>query len=231
VPRRSKLLVFAPAIAALIAALALTGCVAAGTGATRADTTQTQTESIRTPGGDDMATIYLAGGCFWGVEHLMASIPGVTDAESGYANGSTESPTYEEVCSGRSGHAEAVKVEYDPEVAPLPFLLDFYYRAIDPTSVNRQGNDVGTQYRTGIYYVDESDRPIIERSLAKLQESYSKPIAIELEPLTCYTTAEEYHQDYLDTNPGGYCHIEPGLFREAASAKPAPDQFPDTGEE
>ncbi len=173
-----------------------------------------------------MATVYLAGGCFWGVEKYMASVHGVLDAEAGYANGTIKSPSYEDVSTGRSGYTETVRVDYDPSVAPLPFLLELFYKAIDPTSLNRQGNDVGTQYRSGIYYTDPADRAIIDRSLAKLQEQYDEPIAVETGPLTSYTAAEEYHQDYLDKNPGGYCHISPGLFREAAAAAPDASQFP-----
>ncbi len=106
-----------------------------------------------------------------------------------------------------------MRVDYDPAVAPLPFLLELFYKAIDPTSVNRQGNDVGTQYRSGIYYSDPADRAVIERSLAQLQKRYDRPIAVEAEALTSYTPAEEYHQDYLDKTPGGYCHIEPRPVR------------------
>lgn len=172
-----------------------------------------------------MATIYLAGGCFWGVEKYMASVNGVLNAEAGYANGTTDSPSYRDVTTGRTGYTETVKVEYDPAVAPLPFLLDLFYEAIDPTSLNRQGNDVGTQYRSGIYYSDPADAGIIERSLARLQERYDKPVVIEAEPLIAYTSAEEYHQDYLDKTPGGYCHIDPGLFGKAAAAEPKASDF------
>lgn len=180
-------------------------------------------------GGEGVATIYLAGGCFWGVEKYMASVRGVINAESGYANGDTDSPTYGDVSTGRSGYTETVKVDYDPEVAPLPFLLDLFYKAIDPTTLNRQGNDLGTQYRSGIYYSDPADRAVIERSLAQLQERYDKPVVVETEPLRNYTSAEEYHQDYLDKNPSGYCHISPGLFEDAAAARPDASQVP-TGE-
>ena len=174
-----------------------------------------------------MSTIYLAGGCFWGVEKYMASVRGVSEAESGYANGTTESPTYREVVTGRTGHAETVRVEYDPTVAPLPFLLELFYEAIDPTSLNRQGNDRGTQYRSGIYYTDPADLPLIEASLDALQKRYDKPVVIEVAPLTDYTPAEEYHQDYLDKNPGGYCHINLELFEKAAQAVPDPSHFPE----
>ena len=172
-----------------------------------------------------MATIYLAGGCFWGVEKYMASVRGVVDTEVGYANGATESPTYRDVTTGRTGHTETVRVDYDSDTAPLPFLLDLFYEAIDPTSLNRQGNDVGTQYRTGIYYTDPVDRPVIERSLAALQERYSTPIVVEVEPLSSFTPAEGYHQDYLDKNPGGYCHIGPRLIEKAAKAGPSASHF------
>ncbi len=175
-----------------------------------------------------MATIYLAGGCFWGVEKYMASVHGVIDAEAGYANGATESPTYGDVVTGTTGHAETVRVEYDPSIAPLPFLLELFYEAIDPTSLNRQGNDRGTQYRSGVYYVDPADRALVEASLAALQERYDSQVVIEVEPLTAYTPAEDYHQDYLDKTPGGYCHISQDLFEKAANAVPDPSHFPDS---
>ena len=148
----------------------------------------------------------------------------------GYANGTTEAPSYRDVCTGRTGYTEAVRVDYDPAVAPLAFLLELFYKAIDPTSLNRQGNDRGTQYRSGIYYVDPADRPIIERSIAELQTHYAEPIAIEVQPLTSYTPAEEYHQDYLDKTPGGYCHIGRNLFDEAAAAVPSPAHFAEQGQ-
>ncbi len=129
-----------------------------------------------------------------------------------------ENPTYEEVCTRATGHAETVHVVYDSGILPLPFLLELYYDSIDPVSVNRQGGDIGTQYRTGIYYVRESDRTIIEKSVAQLQENYDKPIAIEVAPLIHFYPAEEYHQKYLDKNPGGYCHIRREKFEKAAKA-------------
>ncbi len=172
-----------------------------------------------------MATIYLAGGCFWGLEKYFSLVTGVAATDVGYANGTTDSPSYEEVCSGRTGHAETVRVEYDPAVAPLPFLLEVFYEAIDPVSVNRQGNDVGTQYRTGIYYTDPAERAVIDRSIAALQERYERPIAIEVAPLANYFSAEGYHQDYLEKNPGGYCHIGFAEFDFARNARPAEEHF------
>lgn len=151
--------------------------------------------------------IYLAGGCFWGVEKYFKSIPGVIETDVGYANGRTKNPTYEEVCQQNTGHAECVRVVYDPNVLRLSKILDFYFVIIDPTSINRQGNDIGPQYRTGIYYVHREDEGTIKNAINELQKKYRDPIAIEVEPLTNYYRAEEYHQNYLEKNPGGYCHI------------------------
>ena len=173
-------------------------------------------------GGKGVKTIYFAGGCFWGIEKYLDQIHGVTATEVGYANGASNSATY----GDGSGYAETVRVDYDPSVAPLPFLLRVFYQAIDPTSIDRQGNDVGTEYRSGVYYTDPADRPIIEASLAKLQTQYSTHIAIETGPLKTYTRAEDYHQKYLQKNPGGYCHIPLGSFKKAASARPDPSEFP-----
>jgi peptide methionine sulfoxide reductase msrA/msrB len=173
-------------------------------------------------GGEGVKTIYFAGGCFWGIEKYLGQLRGVTATEVGYANGASRSATY----GDGSGYAEAVRVDYDPSVAPLPFLLRQFYLAIDPTSVDRQGNDVGTEYRSGIYYSDPADRPVIDASLAMLQTRYAAPIAIETGPLKNYTRAEDYHQKYLVKNPGGYCHIPLNLFRQAAAAVPEPSDFP-----
>lgn len=162
--------------------------------------------------------IYLAGGCFWGTEKYLQNIPGIVATEVGYANGNTESPTYKEVCNLNTGHAETVKVEYDDTVIGLPYILELYYDVINPVSVNRQGGDVGSQYRTGIYFTDAAEAPVIEQSIAKLQERYRETIAIERVPLRNYYKAEEYHQKYLDKNPGGYCHIGADKFEKAKNA-------------
>ena len=159
--------------------------------------------------------IYLAGGCFWGLEKYLGNIPGVTATEVGYANGKTERPTYEEVCRHDTGHAETVRLTYDPSQISLMRLLSLFYKVVDPTSLNRQGNDVGKQYRTGIYYTDPEDLPVIQNSINQLKKEYSKTIAIETRPLENYYTAEEYHQKYLDKTPGGYCHINPRFFELA----------------
>ena len=153
--------------------------------------------------------IHLAGGCFWGLEAYMQKLNGVEDAISGYANGKTENPSYYDLKT--SGHAETVKVVYNPDIIRLEDILAHYLRVVNPVSVNKQGNDVGTQYRTGIYYTDEADKTIIENILAKEQTKHDKPIAIEVEPLKQFYDAEEYHQDYLEKNPGGYCHIDLSL--------------------
>ncbi len=173
-----------------------------------------------------MAEIYLAGGCFWGMEKYIGSVRGVITTQVGYANGRTRNPSYEEVCYNDTGHAEAVRVVYDPVAVPLDFLLELYYEAIDPVSVNRQGGDRGKQYRTGIYYVDSADIRLIESSIASLQKRYDKPIAIEVAPLSNYYPAEEYHQKYLDKIPGGYCHIRNDKFEKAAQALVNPADYP-----
>lgn len=162
--------------------------------------------------------ITLAGGCFWGTEKYFQSIKGVIKTEVGYANGKTINPTYKEVCSGKTGHTEAVKLVYDDRIVSLPFLLDMYYQVIDPLAVNCQGNDVGVQYRTGIYYSDPKDQEVILESLNELQSHYEPTLAIEVLPLENYSSAEEYHQKYLDKNPGGYCHIGAAAFKKAAQA-------------
>lgn len=156
----------------------------------------------------DLKDIWLAGGCFWGVEAYMARVYGVADAVSGYANGTLDNPAYEQIITGKTGHAETVHVRYDPRRVELETILNHYFGIIDPTSVNRQGNDRGTQYRTGIYYQDPTDLPVIEQVLARVQNGLSKPVATEVEPLTAFWPAEAYHQDYLETNPDGYCHVD-----------------------
>ena len=167
--------------------------------------------------------IYLAGGCFWGMEHYFKQVAGVLDTEVGYANGTTENPTYKEVCTDKTGFAETVRVVYDPRKVGLRFLLQMYFKAIDPVSVNRQGNDVGSQYRTGIYYVDKGDLPLIEKVWQTEQARHAKPLAVEKRPLVIFHAAEDYHQNYLDKHPGGYCHIPPALFTSARDARPLPD--------
>lgn len=168
---------------------------------------------------DNQKEIYLAGGCFWGTEKYLSNINGILTTDVGYANGNTKNPSYQEVCHNNTGHAETVRVSYDPNVVRLEFILKLYYDVIDPTSVNRQGEDTGSQYRTGIYYVEESDLPIIESSIHELGTHYDKPIAIEVLPLRNYYLAEEYHQKYLDKNPTGYCHIRREKFDQAKAAR------------
>nr|WP_208118829.1 bifunctional peptide-methionine (S)-S-oxide reductase MsrA/peptide-methionine (R)-S-oxide reductase MsrB [Spirabiliibacterium falconis] len=155
-------------------------------------------------------TIYLAGGCFWGLEAYFERIDGVIDAVSGYANGNTENPSYQDVIAG-SGHAETVKVDYDPTKVSLSDILRRYFRVIDPTSLNKQGNDRGIQYRTGIYYTSNDERTQIEQAIAQEQKKYQQNIVVEVEPLRQFFPAEDYHQDYLQKNPNGYCHIDVSL--------------------
>ncbi len=158
--------------------------------------------------------IYLAGGCFWGVEAYMQKLPGVIEATSGYANGHTENPTYQDVVTGETGFAETVEVVYDPQIMTLPVLISHYFRVIEPTVLNRQGNDIGTQYRTGIYYTDPSEEEMLQKMLDLLQEDERDPVVVELLPLDNFYQAEDYHQEYLQKNPTGYCHINLSLADE-----------------
>jgi len=156
-------------------------------------------------------TIYLAGGCFWGTQKFFDQFAGVLSTQVGYANGPTENPSYQEVCRS-SGHAETVRIDYDPEKISLRELLDAYFLTVDPTSYHRQGGDMGIQYRTGIYYTDPSQLPEIEERCAEEQKKYRQPLLVERLPLENFYPAEEYHQKYLDKNPGGYCHIPARLL-------------------
>ena len=153
-----------------------------------------------------MQTIYLAGGCFWGAQKFFDQFEGVLETEVGYANGPDRVPSYQDVCHD-SGHAETVRVVYDEAVLPLPKLLSYYFMVIDPLSVNQQGHDRGIQYRTGVYYTLESQLPEIQAVFAEEEKKAGAKLAVELMPLQNFFSAEEYHQKYLDTNPGGYCHI------------------------
>lgn len=163
--------------------------------------------------------IYFAGGCFWGTDHLFSLVDGVEKTTAGYANSAVPNPSYEMVCTGRTGAAETVKVEYDDKKVGLTELLSIYFRSIDPTTLNRQGNDIGTQYRTGIYYTDASDLPIIEAFVAAVQRRHKEPLAVEVGKLENFYPAELYHQEYLYKNPNGYCHVDPALFAEIRSRK------------
>jgi methionine-S-sulfoxide reductase len=154
-----------------------------------------------------MKEIYLAGGCFWGTEHYFKQVRGVISTTTGYANGNTENPTYEQVYTDSTGYAEAVHIIYNPEVVSLTLLLELFFRSIDPTSLNRQGNDCGTRYRTGIYYTSEEDIATIHKVYNDMERIVGEPLMVEVEPLKNFYHAEEYHQDYLDKNPRGYCHI------------------------
>ncbi|GLI56893.1 peptide methionine sulfoxide reductase MsrA [Propionigenium maris DSM 9537] len=155
-----------------------------------------------------MKDIVVAGGCFWGVEAYYKLIKGVVDTRVGYANGHKENPTYREVCTGTTGHAEVCRITYNEEIIDLRGILKYLFRIIDPTLLNRQGNDRGTQYRTGIYYKTEEEAREIEEYIEEISSSYSAPIVTEVLPLISFYDAEEYHQDYLTKNPGGYCHID-----------------------
>ena len=185
-------------------------------------------------------TIYLAGGCFWGVEAYLKKFPGVYDTEVGYANGTTENPTYEQVCYNNTGHAETVKVVYDTSQITTDQLLEGFFKVVDPTSFNQQGNDRGSQYRSGIYYVDEADKDAADKAVNTQKEMYKKEIATEVLPLDNFYPAEDYHQDYLDKNPSGYCHInlkdadefieEEGLGTDNLLNQIKPENYPVPGD-
>lgn len=166
------------------------------------------------------AEIYFAGGCFWGTERYFQQIHGVVETTVGYANGTIDNPTYQDVCTDTTGFAETVRVRYNPRQLPLTYLVQLFFRAIDPTSLNRQGHDVGTQYRTGIYYTNEHDKYVLEAEWYKLQRRVSGTVVVEVKPLSNFFTAEEYHQDYLVKNPDGYCHLPLSMFDFARKANP-----------
>ena len=154
-----------------------------------------------------MNSIVVAGGCFWGVEAYMSRINGIAQTKVGYANGTKENPTYDEVCNGDTGHTEACLISYDEGIISLNEVLNKFWGIIDPTALNRQGADVGSQYRSGIYYTDKIDLDVILRTKDEVQNRNSKRVVTEIQPLVCFYDAEEYHQKYLQKNPGGYCHI------------------------
>lgn len=163
-----------------------------------------------------MDTIYLAGGCFWGTQHYMNHFEGVGKTVVGYANGSLPDPTYKQVYTDETGHVECVKVVYDRSQMSLETLCRLFFKSIDPLLTNRQGEDVGTRYRTGIYWENEADEAVVNAIYEEVQSSYSQPLAVEKGPLKCFYPAEEYHQDYLVKNPEGYCHLSPSLMKSAA---------------
>ena len=158
-----------------------------------------------------MKTIYFAGGCFWGTQKFFDQFDGVIRTEVGYANGPDKAPSYEDVCQN-SGHAETVLVEFDENAVSTEQLVRYYFMVVDPYAVNRQGHDTGIQYRTGIYYTDPDLRDAVMKVYNEEQDKADRPFAVEVMPLENFFSAEEYHQKYLDKNPGGYCHIPPAYF-------------------
>ncbi len=159
-----------------------------------------------------MKTIYFAGGCFWGTQHFFKQLNGVERTQVGFANGLTENPTYEEVYTDTTGFAEAVEVTYDENKINLEFLLEMFFHAIDPTALNRQGYDEGTRYRTGVYYTEPQEKHIIDKFFEQKRKEYKEPIVTEVEELKNFYSASESHQNYLDKNPQGYCHLPLELF-------------------
>lgn len=164
-------------------------------------------------------TIYLAGGCFWGLEKLMRSITGVVDATSGYANGKEGAePSYKAVCAGGTGFRETVRVAYDPAKVSLETIAFLFFSVIDPTQKNRQAHDIGEQYQTGVYYTDEESHQTVA-AVAAVERERHTPFHVEIKPLENFFEAEDYHQKYLDKNPSGYCHIPPAAFQKAAQIR------------
>lgn len=159
-----------------------------------------------------MRQIYLAGGCFWGTQHFFKQIEGINRTEVGYANGNLPFPTYEQVYTDQTGYAETVRIEYNPEIITLEEILNLYFLTIDPTSLNKQGGDIGTRYRTGIYYTTPDDLPQIQKVYNTIEQKIGAKLAVEAAPLENFYPAELYHQDYLDKNPDGYCHIPRALI-------------------
>lgn len=196
-------------------------------------TASTSTEPKEVNNMSNIREIHLAGGCFWGLEAYMAKLHGVIDVTSGYANGNTENPSYQDVIYKDTGHAETVHVTYNGDETDLRTLLLYYFKVVDPTSVNKQGNDKGTQYRSGIYYTNEADIAVINEVISEEQDKYTSPIVVEVIPLDGYYLAEEYHQDYLAKNPDGYCHIDLSvadeiIIDEADYPKPSDDVLKET---
>lgn len=164
----------------------------------------------------EQGTAIFAGGCFWGVEAYFQQLKGVLDVSSGYTGGKTKNPTYNEVCSGQTGHAEAVKILFDPEKISYTRLLEHFFKIHDPTQLNRQGNDWGTQYRSAIFYLSDTQKNDATQIIQKLisENVFSKPLVTLVEPFSVFYPAEDYHQDYLIKNPTGYCHVDFSLLGE-----------------
>jgi peptide-methionine (S)-S-oxide reductase len=160
-----------------------------------------------------MKEIVVAGGCFWGVEEFYRRAKGIVSTQVGYAQGHKDNATYQEVCASTTGHTEVVKLTYDETLISLEKVLELLFRIIDPTTLNRQGNDIGPQYRSGVYYFSSEDKDIITEYIATQQPRYEKKIRVEVEPVGLFVKAEDYHQLYLIKNPGGYCHVNMGLLK------------------
>ncbi|MDA3042665.1 MULTISPECIES: peptide-methionine (R)-S-oxide reductase MsrB [unclassified Campylobacter] len=192
-----------------------------------ADEINLKGESVQSKN-QNLKEIYLAGGCFWGMEGYFRRVKGVASSEVGYANGNSKKTDYYSLKN--TDHAETLKIKFDENVVAFAEILEHFFRVIDPVSVDKQGNDVGRQYRTGIYYTNESDREFLQNFIALKQKKYKEKIAVEVAPLHNYARAEEYHQNYLGKNPNGYCHIDLNLaskplYDESGFALPSPEEI------
>lgn len=179
----------------------------------------------------ELKKIYFAAGCFWGAEHFFRKLPGVKSTRVGFANGNTASPSYREVYTDTTGYAESVELVYDPAKIPLKLLVEAFFVIIDPLSLNRQGEDEGTRYRTGIYYEDEADLAAVDEAYMREQEWQGKPLCVEKEPLRNFYPAEEEHQDYLVKHTDGYCHVDLKAFRYASLLKELESLIEGVGDE
>ncbi len=212
-----KHLLITAAAAGLVTVLFITLYMNNTRAATRKDLPSEDTKMQQIYDNKNIQTIYLAGGCFWGMEKLMRSLRGIVNVTAGYANGKPEiEPNYKLVSTGTTGYKETVKVDFNPDIIPLGNILNAYFFVIDPTLKNQQGPDKGPQYQTGIYYVNAEQEQIINQIAAE-QKAKHKNFVVEIEPLSNFFPAEEYHQDYLTKNPGGYCHISAGAIQQCAA--------------
>lgn len=207
---RTLILIAAGLTAAILLARSRTG-TDAPSGDVVSNASKTMNSSQTNPSTDSKReTAILAGGCFWGMEEILRSIPGVLETSVGYIGGETEAPSYKQVCTGNTGHAEAVRIVFDPARLTYEALLGYFFRMHDPTTLNRQHNDVGTQYRSAIFFTSEEQKAVAAQVKEATGKSgrFKRPIVTEISPATPFFTAEEYHQKYLVKNPGGYnCHI------------------------
>jgi len=217
-----KLTLLGAALIIMVAALVGSGKGNGMNGNQVSDNVQVQNRQVLPLADKNLREVWLAGGCFWGLEAYLGKLNGVVYTNVGYGNGKIENPTYEQVSSNQTGFAETVYVQYDPKAIDLTKLLTYFFKVVDSTSLNQQGNDRGSQYRSGIYYKDVADKGMIDMVVAQEQLKHEEPVVTEVVPLQNYYVAEEYHQKYLQKNPNGYCHIDLSSLDHDPNAKMYP---------